>query len=99
LAFYSVIVEGRDFPGELFQEPGRPYGFFTTAFIEAANAEAACTTAIEAVRDEFSGKLPAPQQPEAPEPSLHLADINELQRLPNRDAVSEATWFPMDGGT
>ena len=91
------MVEGRNLPGLLWNEPQRPYGFFTARCVEAASPQEATLAAIAAIKTEFAG-LFASTNETALVPELHPEAPELLDRMPDEFANSGATWFPMDEG-
>lgn len=94
MPLYRLLIEGRDFPGFLFDKTDTPFGFFTTRWVEAADPVEAELTAFRSVRWEFKDILPEQKGSET-EPTLHLVDIEEVDDIPEDAPSSGATWFPM----
>ena len=99
MPLFRLMIEGRDFPGFLFDKPDTAYGFFTTRWIEAQDEEAAELAAVESVRWEYRElRWPISQQQKAgdPDPMLYLVEIEEVSDIPEDAPNSGATWYPMD---
>jgi|GEM_PF-2032219 len=95
MALFRLMIEGRDYPGFLFERPEVPYGFFTTRWIEAPTRAEAEQTALRGVRWEFEDLLPKRKEGAA-RPSLHLIEVEQVATFPEDAPSMGATWFPMD---
>jgi hypothetical protein len=95
MALFRLIIEGRNYPGFLFERPETPYGFFTTRWIEAPTRAEAEQTALRSVRWEFEDLLPK-RKAGAEKPSLHLLEVEQVATFPEDAPSMGATWYPMD---
>ena len=88
-------MEARGFPGRIFGEPHKTYGFVATRWREAANEEAAQLAVVDALKAEYRDMKDQWRKGE-PVPSLHLAEIEELAAFPEDYPETGAAWYPMD---
>jgi hypothetical protein len=95
VTFYSVVIEGAGFPARLFASDGGPMGFFTTRFVEAVDAKAAESAAVELIKQELKPMLGERQAGEA-NPVMSLDQISEIEKLPENAPGSGFTWFAMN---
>jgi hypothetical protein len=91
---YSVTLEGRNFLLDI-EGSVKKYGFFTTRYVEAENAEQAEMKAVQLIRKDQSLKTTAKN--EGAKPMVYLDSITELEsfegvRLPGTGYA----WFPDD---
>ena len=94
MAFYSVIIEGADFPARVFESADGPLGFFTTRFVEAADEKAAELAAVELIKQELEPLLGGRCDEEA-NASMSLDQIREVKELPETAPGFGFTWFAM----
>jgi hypothetical protein len=88
------MIEGRDFPGRMFEEPEKRFGFFASRWREAEDEQAAELAAVNALREEFrDAGMPLLEGEAAP--TLHLAEIEQMQAFPEKYPETGATWFVM----
>jgi hypothetical protein len=95
MPLFRLMIEGRDYPGFLFDQPQTPYGFFTTRWVEAATRAEAEQTALRGVRWELEDHLPKRRAGDA-RPSLHLLETEQVATFPEDAASMGATWYPMN---
>ena len=84
MPLYRCLILGENFPGVLLGE-AEPIGFYTTRFVEAADAEEAQGLALEALRtDEALSVAPEARTKDA---RIHFEQIEqvpaETERVPN----------------
>jgi hypothetical protein len=94
MPIYRVMVEGCDFPGRMFGEPNKLFGFFATRWSEAEDDHTAERAVIESLRAEFRDSL-MPLRESEPAPSLHLDEIDQVDAFPDEHPHTGAAWFPM----
>ena len=94
MAFYSVIIEGADFPARVFESAHTPMGFFTTLFIEAADEKAAELAAVELIKQELKPLLGEQRDGET-NAMMSLDQIREVEQLPDNAPGLGFTWFAM----
>jgi len=89
------MIEGRDFPGRMFDEPDKRFGFFATRWREAEDEEAAELAAVDALRAEYRAIVEQFREGDVA-PTLHLAEIEELEAFPEEYPETGAAWYPID---
>ena len=90
------MIRGENFPGQLMRKRGL-YGFYTTRFVEAENAEQAELAGLEALRSDEDLQIRSEKlKQQEPPAKVFFEDIVEVapntKRVPNKGA----TWFEMD---
>jgi len=89
------MIEGRNFPGRMFEEPDKRFGFVATRWREAQDEQAAELAVVDSLRDEYRHAVMPLLQGEHT-PTLHLAEIEQLQAFPKESWETGAAWYPMD---
>lgn len=94
MAYYSVIIEGADFPARVFESADGPMGFFTTRFVEAADEKAAEFAAVELIKQELKPLIGERRDGET-SASMSLDQIREVEELSETAPGVGFTWFAM----
>jgi hypothetical protein len=89
------MIQGRDFPGRMFNEAEKRFGFFANRWREAEDEQAAELAVVDSLRDEFRDAVMPLLESELT-PTLHLAEIEQLGAFPEEYPETGATWYPMD---
>lgn len=89
------MIEGRDFPGRMFDEPDRMYGFFANRWREATDEQSVELAVVGALRDEYRDAVMPLLEGELT-PTHHLAEIEQLEAFPEEYLETGAAWYPMD---
>lgn len=79
MPFYRVMIEGTGFSHPDHFE-GRPYGFFTTCYVQAVSARVAEIKAVAKVRAEYVRKSGMPNLD--PMPQLHREEVAKINAMP-----------------
>ena len=95
MPIYRVIIEGRDFPGRMFDEPGKRFGFIAARWCEADDERAAELDVVDALRVEYRDAVMPLREGELT-PSLHLDEIEQVEAFPAEYPSTGAAWFPIE---
>ena len=95
MPFFSVVIEGRDFPARLSDDGSTCLGFFTTRHVEAGEAKAAELMAVELIRTELRDIVGARQDGDST-PMMFLDELWSIEDIPATGSGGGFTWFPMD---
>ena len=90
MPWFRCSIEGENFPGVLIRRKGL-VGFYTTRWVEAADAEQAELAALDLLRTEPTFQLKTP--PEGVEAKVYFDEIVEVDGPGGPNAG--ATWFEM----
>lgn len=93
MAWFRCFIRGENFPGRLVGLPG-PVGFYTTRFVEAADARGAESASLQALLGEPKLALPAGCQPSG----MARVFFEEIEEV-SADSVPAVqpgfAWYPM----
>lgn len=93
MPWFRCFIEGENFPGVLIGDQGL-FGFYTTRWVEASDAEAAELIALDALRSD--PKLQLESKDLRTDARVYFDEIVEVDGPggPNTGFV----WYPMDSG-
>jgi hypothetical protein len=94
LAWFKCFIRGENFPGALAGISGL-VGFYTTRFVEAADASEAEAHALDELRGEPRLSPPPGYQPTGIA-KVFFEEISELPGSKVRDPQPGFVWYPMD---
>ncbi|UOR16657.1 hypothetical protein [Qipengyuania aquimaris] len=95
MPYYSVLIEGRDFPAHLSHDGTSEMGFFALRFVEAAEPDEAELAAVEMIRTELRDAV-GKTSSSAVTPMMHLDEMKEIDAIPDDQANAGFTWYRMD---
>jgi hypothetical protein len=92
MAWFRCFIRGENFPGQLAGEDG-PVGFYVTRFVEATDAAAAESVALQALRAELT---PPPGYMPSGQARVYFEEIEKLpvKRVPA--VLPGFVWHPME---
>ena len=94
MAWFRCFICGENFPGQLIGKIV-PVGFYVTRFVEAVNAEAAESAALQSLRDEPI-LTPPPGYARLGQARVYFEEIEELAVERVSDVPPGFVWHSMD---
>ncbi|GJL94674.1 MAG: hypothetical protein DHS20C05_10790 [Hyphococcus sp.] len=94
MPWFRCVVLGENFT-LIVDGEARDFGFYTTRWVEAGNADSAEMKALAILKsDELLAELP--KEHRSPEAKVYFQEIEELSEKPQQAPGAGFTWFEME---